>query len=99
MTPERDFDGSRCQVRSSLPGGHGLGSILIHPPREAPATARVARIRIAGTEPLALERGLFGTLAAISAHLSFVHTRGGCGIVLVVTPRRMMEVDNEIAIV
>jgi hypothetical protein len=35
----------------------------------------------------------------MSAHLSFVHTRGGCGIVLVVTPRRMMEMDNEIAIV
>jgi RNA-directed DNA polymerase len=37
--------------------------------------------------------------SAISAHLSFVHTRGGCGIVLVVTPRRMVEMDNEIAVV
>jgi hypothetical protein len=33
------------------------------------------------------------------AHLSFVDTRGGCGIVLVVSPRRMMEVDDEIAVV
>ena len=31
----------------------------------------------------------FGTLAMISAHLSSVDARGGCGIVLVVTPRRM----------
>src|SRR5262245_38335195 len=37
--------------------------------------------------------------SAISAHLSFVHTRGGCGIVLVVSPRRMMEMDDEIAVV
>ena len=33
------------------------------------------------------------------AHLSFVDTRGGCGIVLVVSPRRMMEVDDEITVV
>jgi hypothetical protein len=33
------------------------------------------------------------------AHLSFVDTRGGCGIVLIVSPRRMMEVDDEIAVV
>src|SRR5207247_10242540 len=36
---------------------------------------------------------------AMSAHLSFVDARGGCGVVLVVTPRRMMEMDDEIAIV
>src|SRR3984893_8787232 len=36
---------------------------------------------------------------AMSAHLLFVDARGGCGVVLVVTPRRMVEVDNEIAIV
>ena len=35
----------------------------------------------------------------MSAHFSFVDARGGCGVVLVVTPRRMMEVDNEVAIV
>src|SRR5438132_5763548 len=35
---------------------------------------------------------------AMSAHLSFVDARGGCGVVLVVTPRRMMEVDDEIAV-
>jgi hypothetical protein len=38
-------------------------------------------------------------LATISAHLSSVDARGGCGIVLVVTPRRMTEMDDEIAIV
>src|SRR5262244_1394339 len=36
---------------------------------------------------------------AMSAHLSFVDARRGCGVVLVVTPRRMMEMDDEIAIV
>src|SRR6516164_6660807 len=36
---------------------------------------------------------------AMSAHLSFVDARGGCGVVLVVTPRRMMEMDDEIAVV
>src|SRR5262249_37204847 len=36
---------------------------------------------------------------AMSAHLAFVDARGGCGVVLVVTPRRMMEMDDEIAIV
>src|SRR5262245_41251311 len=36
---------------------------------------------------------------AMSAHLAFVDPRGGCGVVLVVTPRRMMEMDDEIAIV
>src|SRR6516165_5538455 len=35
----------------------------------------------------------------ISAHLSFVDARRGCGVVLVVTPRRMMEMDDEIAVV
>src|SRR6516165_12563217 len=35
----------------------------------------------------------------MSAHLSFVDARGGCGVVLVVTPRRMMEMDDEIAVV
>src|SRR5215831_18907737 len=35
----------------------------------------------------------------MSAHLAFVDPRGGCGVVLVVTPRRMMEMDDEIAIV
>src|SRR6266446_152251 len=35
----------------------------------------------------------------MSAHLSFVDARGGCGVVLVVTPRRMMEMDDEVAIV
>src|SRR5215813_1176399 len=37
--------------------------------------------------------------APMSAHLAFVDPRGGCGVVLVVTPRRMMEMDDEIAIV
>ena len=37
--------------------------------------------------------------SAISAHLSFVHTRRGCGIVFVVSPRRMMEMDDEIPVV
>src|SRR5215831_5515412 len=32
----------------------------------------------------------------MSAHLAFVDARGGCGVVLVVTPRRMMEMDDEI---
>src|SRR6516225_4134345 len=32
---------------------------------------------------------------AMSAHLAFVDPRGGCGVVLVVTPRRMMEMDDE----
>src|SRR5215475_9921835 len=36
---------------------------------------------------------------ALSAHLSFVDARGGCRVVLVVTPRRMMEMDDEIAVV
>src|SRR5262245_7116759 len=36
---------------------------------------------------------------AMSADLAFVDARGGCGVVLVVTPRRMMEMDDEIAIV
>src|SRR5215468_8973393 len=36
---------------------------------------------------------------AMSAHLAFVDPRGGCGVVLVVTPRRMVEMDDEIAIV
>src|SRR5262245_8730146 len=35
----------------------------------------------------------------LSAHLAFVDARGGCGVVLVVTPRRMMEMDDEIAVV
>src|SRR5260370_11464825 len=35
----------------------------------------------------------------MSAPLSFVDARGGCGVVLVVTPRRMMEMDDEVAIV
>jgi hypothetical protein len=39
------------------------------------------------------------TNLAISTHLSFIHTRGGCGIVLVVTPRRMTEMYDEIAVV
>jgi len=39
------------------------------------------------------------TNLAMSTHLSFVYTRGGCRIVLVVSPRRMMEVDDEIAVV
>jgi len=38
-------------------------------------------------------------LHAFSAHLPFVDARGGCGIVLVVTPRRMTEMDDEIAVV
>src|SRR6266487_684332 len=36
---------------------------------------------------------------AMSAHLAFVDARGGCRVVLVGTPRRMMEMDDEIAIV
>src|SRR3984893_3906035 len=36
---------------------------------------------------------------AMSAHLAFVDARRGCGVVLVVTPRRMMEMDDEIAVV
>src|SRR5262245_48548315 len=36
---------------------------------------------------------------ALSAHLSFVDARRGCRVVLVVTPRRMMEMDDEIAVV
>src|SRR5215470_5240043 len=36
---------------------------------------------------------------ALSAHLAFVDARRGCGVVLVVTPRRMMEMDDEIPIV
>src|SRR5262245_54467977 len=36
---------------------------------------------------------------ALSAHLAFVDARGGRGVVLVVTPRRMMEMDDEIAVV
>src|SRR6266516_2268637 len=36
---------------------------------------------------------------AMSAHLAFVDARGCCGVVLVVTLRRMMEMDDEIAIV
>src|SRR5215467_4677502 len=36
---------------------------------------------------------------AMSAHLSLVDARRGCRIVLVVTPRRMMEMDDEIAVV
>src|SRR4029453_1253077 len=35
----------------------------------------------------------------MSAHLSFVDARSGCGIVLVVTPRRMTEMNDEIAVV
>jgi hypothetical protein len=35
----------------------------------------------------------------MSAHLAFVDARRGCGVVLVVTPRRMMEMDDEIAVV
>jgi hypothetical protein len=37
-------------------------------------------------------------LAAMSAHLSSIDARGGCGIVLVVAPRRMTEMDDEVAI-
>ena len=33
------------------------------------------------------------------AHLPSVDARGGCGLVLVVTLRRMTEMDDEIAIV
>ena len=36
---------------------------------------------------------------AMSAHFAFVETRGGCGVVLIVTPRRMMEMNDEIAVV
>ena len=36
---------------------------------------------------------------AMSADLAFVDARGGCGVVLVVTPRRMMEMDDEVAVV
>src|SRR5262245_6810927 len=36
---------------------------------------------------------------APSAHLAFVDARRGCRVVLVVTPRRMMEMDDEIAVV
>src|SRR5262249_58096579 len=35
----------------------------------------------------------------LSAHLSFVDARRGCGVVLVGAPRRMMEMDDEIAVV
>src|SRR6266487_1876494 len=35
----------------------------------------------------------------MSAHLSSVDARGGCGIVLVVAPRWMTEMDDEIAII
>src|SRR5262245_18376493 len=35
----------------------------------------------------------------LSSHLAFVDARGGCGVVLIVTPRRMMEMDDEIAVV
>src|SRR6516164_858794 len=35
----------------------------------------------------------------LSAHLAFVDARRGCRVVLVVTPRRMMEMDDEIAVV
>ena len=35
----------------------------------------------------------------MSAYLSFVDARRGCRVVLVVTPGRMMEMDDEIAVV
>src|SRR5262245_6946972 len=35
----------------------------------------------------------------MSAHLAFVDACGGCGVVSVVAPRRMMEMDGEIAVV
>src|SRR5262245_38818297 len=35
----------------------------------------------------------------LSAHLAFVDARRGCRVVLVVPPRRMMEMDDEIAVV
>ena len=34
-----------------------------------------------------------------TSNLAFVDARGGCGVVSVVAPRRMMEMDDEIAIV
>jgi hypothetical protein len=38
------------------------------------------------------------TNLAMSAHLAFVDAGGGCGIVLVITPRGMMEMNDKIAI-
>src|SRR5262249_62273730 len=35
---------------------------------------------------------------ALAAHLASVDARRGCRVVLVVTPRRMMEMDDEVAI-
>src|SRR5215470_19211944 len=35
----------------------------------------------------------------MSAHLAFVDACGGCGVALVGAPRRMMEMDDEIAVV
>src|SRR5262245_17482554 len=45
------------------------------------------------------ESPVYGAFFTLSAHLAFVDARRGCRVVLVVTPRRMMEMDDEIAVV